>query len=634
MLIKNVKHICVALSLAVVATVNQAQAEEPLSDYKSMLQKTVSSNPEVQARYHALLEAGFERDVMNGGFYPKADIVGRYRKQEDVSGNYSRQSRTGFANPRFNSELVISQMLFDGFATRSEVRRLDHNKKQAYYDLQKAIQDTALEFTSTYLDILRFRSLAEMAKDNYVIHRQYYQKIKERVDAGIARKVDLDQATGRVALAEANLLVETTNLHDVTAQMQRIYGDVPPASLSSPKVHQNGVESSIQEALDVAYHNNPELLATIEGIEANKDGIDTRKSAYMPRFDLEARKNIQHSRNGRFNDAAADAIELQFSWNLFNGFSDKNAIQQAAQQLNGAKDLRDKACIDTRQTVVVAYNDIKQLTEQLSYRLAHKTSIESAKQAYLKQFDIGQRTLLDLLDTENEYFQAKRSLTNTEYDLQTAYARVYAGQGELLKKTGVQREDVAEIGRDEYLNPETICKAGAPTQLTFDKDALVADAKIMTPPILPVAPKKLAAKPVVPPCSVKKVTNTVKDWAYAATQKNVANYLYFYDDTYSPDNGLTRDQWETKKRKQMRRRGKTQWTVSDINATCNGNDANADFKLKSVTTRYKLKKVADTSCEVCNMKRIAIKGKPKRVDKKLTFKKVAGQWKIVDEQPL
>lgn len=634
MLVKNVKHICVALSAAFMVTVGPAQAEEPLADYKSMLQKTVSSNPEVQARYHALLEAGFERDVMNGGFFPKADIVGRYRKQEDVSGNYSRQSRTGFANPRFNSELVISQMLFDGFATRSEVRRLDHNKKQAYYDLQKAIQDTALEFTSTYLDILRFRSLASMAKDNYVIHRQYHQKIKERVDAGIARKVDLDQATGRVALAEANLLVETTNLHDVTAQMQRIYGDVPPSSLDSPKVHQNGVESSIQEALDVAYHNNPELLATIEGIEANKDGIDTRKSAYMPRFDLEARKNIQHSRNGRFNDAAADAVELQFSWNLFNGFSDKNAIQQAAQQLNGAKDLRDKACIDTRQTVVVAYNDIKQLTEQLSYRLAHKNSIESAKQAYLKQFDIGQRTLLDLLDTENEYFQAKRSLTNTEYDLQTAYARVYAGQGELLKKTGVQREDVADIGRDEYLNAETVCKAGAPTQLTFDKEALVADAKIMTPPTLPVAPKKLAAKPVVPECSVKKVTDIVKDWAYAATQKNVANYLYFYDDSYTPSNGLSRDKWEAKKRKEMRRSGKTQWTVSDIHATCNGNDANADFKLKSVTTRYKYKKVIDSSCEVCNIKRTTIKGKPKHVNKALAFKKVAGQWKIVEEKPM
>jgi len=140
-----------------------------------------------------------------------------------------------------------------------------------HYELQQVIQETALEFTSTYLDILRFRSLAEMAKDNYVIHRQYHKKIKERVDAGIARAVDLDQATGRVALAEANLLVETTNLHDVTAQMQRIYGDLPPAVLESPKIHQNGVEGSVQETLKVAYANNPELLATIEGIEASKD---------------------------------------------------------------------------------------------------------------------------------------------------------------------------------------------------------------------------------------------------------------------------------------------------------------------------------------------------------------------------
>lgn len=634
MLIKNVKLKCLAFTFAAFSMVGTSLAAEPAVGFKEMLQKTVSSNPEVQARYHRLLETGFEREVANGGFFPKADIVGRYRKQEDVSGNYSRQSRNGFANPRFNSELVISQMLFDGFATRSEVRRLDHNKKQAYYDLQKAIQDTALEFSSTYLDILRYQKLANMAKDNYVIHKQYHKKIKERVDAGIARKVDLDQATGRVALAEANLLVETTNLHDVTAQMQRIYGDLPPATLESPDVHQNGVEGSIQEALKVAYVHNPDLLAKIEAIEANKDGIDSRRSRNMPRFDLQARKNIHHSRNGRFNDAAADAIELTMNWNIFNGFSDQNAIKQSAEQLNGAKDLRDKACIDTRQTVVVAYNDIKQLSEQLSYRLAHKNSIENAKQAYVKQFDIGQRTLLDLLDTENEYFQAKRSLTNTEYDLQTAYARVYAGQGELLKKTGVAREDVPDMQRDAYLDAESVCKAGAPTQLTFEKEALVMDAEPMTPVTMPVAPKQALAEPVVPACSADNVTSLVKDWAYAATQKNVSNYLYFYDDAFTPSNGLSREKWEAKKRKDMRRRGKTQWTIQDINSSCHGNDAHADFKLKTVSTRYKFKKTINSTCDVCNVKRITIKGKPKLVNKALNFKKIDGRWKIVEEKPL
>lgn len=641
MITKNFKlKVAAAISAGVMVT-GFAQAAEPLVTFKEMVEQTVTSNPEVQSRYHTLLETGFEQEAARGGYYPKVDLVGRYRRQEDVSNNFARQNRTGFGNPRFNSELVIGQMLFDGFATKSEVSRLDHNKKQAFYDLQNEMQSKTLEFTTAYMDILRFRQLAEMAKENYVIHKQIYSKIAERVSAGVARKVDQDQASGRLALAEANLLVETTNLHDVTARLQRLYGALPPATLEALTFHNNGIEPTVEEALKLAYAQNPDLLAKIEGIQASKDAIKGRKAAYLPRFDLQARKNVGHSRNGRFNDATGDNIELQMNYNLFNGFSDKNRILQEAQRLNNTVDLRDKACVDTRQTVVIAYNDIRQLKEQLTYRLAHKNSIESAKVAYDKQFDIGQRTLLDLLDTQNEYFQAKRSLTNTEYDLQTAYARTYAGQGELLSKIGVVRGDLPEITRGEYPESGSVCEAIAPSPTTVDKQALYLDAAPLQPlsalptPIAPqaaLAPQAVAR--TVPACSVAKVTDVVKDWASAAAQKNVSNFLFFYSDDFVPETGLAKAQWEDKKRKSMRARGKTRLSIHDINASCDGNTATADFKLKSVKTTYHLKKVADTSCEVCNMKRIAKRGPTKTVQKRMDLQRVNGQWKILNETTL
>lgn len=85
-----------------------------------------------------------------------------------------------------------------------------------------------------YIDALRYRDLVQYAKDNYVIHKQLFDRIQERVAAGVARKVDLEQATGRLALAEANLLTETTNLHDVIARLQRLYGELPPETLEAP----------------------------------------------------------------------------------------------------------------------------------------------------------------------------------------------------------------------------------------------------------------------------------------------------------------------------------------------------------------------------------------------------------------
>ena len=486
---------------------NIAYATEPLLTLKEMVEKTVTSNPEVQSRYHKFLESGYEQEVMRAGFLPKADVVANYRKQEELV-----KPADGTATPRFNSELVLRQMIFDGFATNNEVKRLGHASRVRYYELQSAMQNTTLEFVRAYIDAMRYRELTQFAKDNYVVHKQLFDRIKERVTAGVARKVDLEQATGRLALAEANLLTEATNLHDVTARMQRLYGEIPPETLEAPTFFNAGVEPSAVEALKIAYNQNPDLLSAIENIQSSQEEIKAREARYMPKLDLQARKNLGVSSDGRFSSSAADLLELTMNFNLFNGFSDHNSVNQAAQKLNNSKDLRDKACVDTRQIVVIAYNDIEQLKEQEKYRTEHKNAIENAREAYRKQFDIGQRTLLDLLDTENEYFQAKRTLANTQYDIKTAYARTYAGQGQLLNKIGAARGGLPEYAREDYMDNENVCQSLAPEQLIIDKAALLADAKPLSStysipkavdvPVKPVEPPK-AVEPPKPVESVK-----------------------------------------------------------------------------------------------------------------------------------
>ena len=526
---------------------NVSYAAGSLITLKEMVEKTVTANPEVQSRYHRFLESGFEQDVAHGNFLPKADIVSTYRKQEELI-----KPGDGTNIPRSNNELVLRQMIFDGFATSNEVKRLGHANRVRYYELQSAMQNTTLEFMRAYIDANRYRELSQYAKENYVIHKQLFDRIQERVNAGVARKVDLEQASGRLALAEANLLTETTNLHDVTARMQRLYGELPPETLEAPTFFNAGVEPTSDEALKVAYNQNPDLLSTIEDIQASKDEIKTRESRYYPKLDLQARKNLGVSNDGRFSSSAADLLELTMNFNLFNGFSDKNAIKQTAEKLNNSKDLRDKACVDTRQLVVIAYNDIQQLKEQEKYRTEHKNSIENAREAYRKQFDIGQRTLLDLLDTENEYFQARRALANVEYDIQTAYARTYAGQGELLNKIGAARGGLPEYKRESYMDDENVCQAVSPVQETVDKAALLADAKPLSSTISvakPVEPAKAEAKPmankVVPDVQFETNSAKIKEISYPVLD-NAINTLKEWGDSNVEIAGHT-DQRDTSK---------------------------------------------------------------------------------------
>jgi len=607
-------------------------AAQPLITLKEMVEKTITSNPEVQARYHKFLEAGYEQEVARGNFLPDANIVSTYRNQEEMI-----KLNNGTATPRMNNELVLRQMIFDGFATSNDVKRLGHTSRVRYYELQSAMQNTTLEFIRAYIDSLRYRELIQFAKDNYVVHKQLFDRIQERVTAGVARKVDLEQAGGRLALAEANLLTEMTNMHDVTARMQRLYGDLPPDTLEAPTFFNGGVQASAAEALKLAYLQNPDLLSTIEDIQAKENEIKTNEARYMPRLDLQARKNLGTSSDGENSNAAADVLELTMNFNLFNGFSDRNLIKQTAEKLNSSRDLRDKACVDARQIVSIAYNDINQLAVQRTYRERHTTSIENAREAYRKQFDIGQRTLLDLLDTENEYFQSKRSLANTQYDLQIAYARVYAGQGELLRKIGAARGNLPEYSREAYMDAENVCQAVAPVQIIVDKEALLADAKPLSSTYAslakPFAANKVeAAVPTASACNVDEVTSYVNDWAAAWRAKDSDAYLKFYADKFTPEAPSDKTEWLKQRKQTLVTNSKVALKLDALQVTCNGNTASAKFNQDFKLTGFQTKKTeSNTSCEACHTKRVPVVTYASNAHKELQFERINNNWQIVRE---
>jgi outer membrane protein, adhesin transport system len=626
-MLKNMfRGACLAFVMCFVHT---ASAAEQTVTLKEVIEKVVTSNPEVQAKYHTYRAALEDQNAAKGGYLPKADVVSTFRSQEQLSPNIGNT-----ATPDRQTQLVLKQMLFDGFATRSEVNRLDHAARVRYYDLQSAMQNTALEATKAYIDVQRYRELVGYAEDNYAVHKQLFDRIEERVTAGIARRVDLEQASGRLALAEANLLTETTNLQNVSARYQRLVGELPPENLEALSFYNGGVEPSASQALQVAYRQNPDLLSAIENIVASQQEIEGRKSKYWPRVDLQARKNLDVSNNGKNSSLAADALELTATFNLFNGFSDKAMIDQAGQKLNTSQDLRDKACVDTRQTVSIAYNDVLSLNEQLGYRNQHQLSIEKAREAYRKQFDIGQRTLLDLLDTENEYFQAKRTYTNTQNDLYAAYARTYAGEGDLLNKLGVVRGDLPDLAQADYGENYTTCQAVAPEMVKVDKAAIAANSK----PLSSAANDKMIANaapkgtPNGQSCNVPEVTARVNDWAAAWRHKDYDNYIKFYSDKFKPEPPLSREDWEKQRKARLSTPGKINLELNNLQVTCDGDKAKAVFDQDYSLTTYKLEKSKDANgCQVCNAKRIATKGYADKVNKELQFEHNGGQWQILRE---
>ena len=498
----KLKTLCGLVALATISVAAQAQTQT----LKEVSQQAVLSNPEVLARWHAFEAANSERAAGAGAYLPRLDLTagtGRDDLQDPLKNNkLSRNS----------SSLTLTQMLFDGFLTRNDVARLDHTRLARLYELRDTSEAVVLDVVRSYADVLRYRRLVELAEENYVRHQAVFIQIQKKTQAGVSRRVDLEQIAGRLALAESNLLQETANLHDVSARFQRLVGVVPANSLAPMTPLTANMPVTIGAALGTALKTHPALQAAVENVRANDSAAAARRATYAPRVDLVARQDRGSNLNGIEGRTNNGALEVNLSWNLFNGFSDRSRVRQQADLINVARDQRDKACRDVRQTLLIAYNDTVKLTEQLSYLDQHQLSIEKARDAYRNQFDIGQRSLLDLLDSENELFQSKRSYANAQYDQAFAYARTHAGMGMLHQALGLTRQDpgaLPDFGRqDDQADVVRNCPNELPQTYVIDKAKLNERAKdyVFNTPTgaLPAAPLPVAAPkplpaPVAPP---------------------------------------------------------------------------------------------------------------------------------------
>lgn len=550
-MVRIILILCLALS--------PLPAYAQVATLKDAAQKAVLSNPEVLQRLHAYKATQGERDVAFGGYFPRLDLTaskGRdSRNDPQVRSDFTRQSTT----------LVLTQMLYDGFSTRNEVKRFDHAVAVRLFELHDASEIVALEAARAYIDVQRYRRLVTLAEEYYVRHRSVFDQIQRKVQAGVGRRVDLEQATGRLALAESNLLVETSNLHDVSARYLRVIGEQPAKQLEPIVPLAKDIPKDMASALTIAQRSNPALLAAIENVRSAQSAAKVTNAAYQPRFDLRLRRDSGQNLNGFIGQHDSSTAEVVMTWNLFNGFSDTSRSRQFTEQHNVARDLRDKTCRDIRQTTAIAYNDTRKLTEQLGYLDQHQLAIEKARDAYRKQFDIGQRTLLDLLDSENELFQAKRTYSNAEYDLAVAYVRTYASLGKLLTALGLSKSgdplpEPWSAGEDA---PDR-CPPDNPLLYVADKETLNLRALELAKESAPAYPQPNAA-PAAPEISLDRaVIEALKAWSLAWSGRNVQAYLDSYAPGFLPADGGTRAAWEAKRKNILSRAGEISLEIKNI----------------------------------------------------------------------
>lgn len=407
----------------------------------------LSYNPEVLARIDERRARQQEIKQANAGYLPTVDLtlgVGH----ESLRAPSTSDERVDLT--RREASLSLRQLIFDGKATPIEVSRQRAREQVAGYEASATAENITLRVSEVYLNVLKTRDLLALAKSTLITHQRIYNDMDARSKAGVGRRADLDQIAGRLSLANANLIAAETNLDDAISNYFRVVGVIPnSAALKTPEPFTAQLPATLEDATELALRNHPTLQAATYDVSAAQAQYGLSKSLYSPTVHFELSQTFDKDIGGQegHNEDTIAAIRLRY--NLFKGGATQARKAQTASLLEEAKDIRDNTHRQVIEAMRLSWSALQAIQSQQKYLEQHARHARQTREAYQEQYNIGQRTLLDLLNTENELIDAERALVRARLDRFFAESRVRNALGQGLKALEIDAPETLRTASTE-----------------------------------------------------------------------------------------------------------------------------------------------------------------------------------------
>lgn len=415
---------------------------------KEAVEQTIRTNPDILVEGNQRLANEQAVKGARGGFMPKVDLMmGTGREWSDNSITRGAGFNNGRSLNRREGQLTLTQMLFDGFGVSSEVDRHKSRVESAAYKTLGTAESVSLRAIEAYLNVLRNRELVQLNKDNLGAHVRTQDQIKIRSQGGVGRKSDQEQIDARVGLAKANLVAAEANLRDAEVSFLRIVG-AKPSTLAKPDAPDVSlIPKSEEDAVQAAIDNHPILRSAAADVKAAGYQQEAAKSFMYPRFDAE----LGYGRNRNLDGTPGDNDEryamLRMRYNIFKGGSDYARVRETEYLTTEAKEVMNRTRRQVDESTRLSWNALFSARDRLPSLREHANMSLATRDSYSKQFNLGQRTLLDLLDSENEAFTAQSNLVSGTYLEMFARYRLLGDMGQLLGFLGVNPPEEAQFKR-------------------------------------------------------------------------------------------------------------------------------------------------------------------------------------------
>lgn len=445
------KFLTVSAMGIMLSTTAMAAGEDGNLTLADAMTKGILTNPEYGVVANDSLATREELSQAKGGYLPSVDFLGETGFEHTDTPTIENEDLW-----KTRGSLTLTQMLFDGWGVKSEVMRQKARVESTAGRVGEVAEFVGLDIVEAYLEVLRQRDLLAIARANVDDHLRILGTIRTGASAGTVTEGDVAQANARLAQARATTSSVQEALRNAESLFIQKVGEMP-GDMAFPEVPRESLPATVEDAVRDAMTNSPTLRILEADIDVSKAEFKAAHSSMYPQVDLEINGTLGSDVEGiEGTEERASALAVM-RWNLYRGGADQARQREFMYRHAISKERRAQAARQVEKEMRDSWAGMIASNERAKQFLDQANANEQVVNVYMDQFTLDRRTLLDVLDAQNELFVSRSSHVNALYTEIFGVYRVLALKGDLLRTMGVAlpREAHADMPAHQPVNATT-----------------------------------------------------------------------------------------------------------------------------------------------------------------------------------
>lgn len=378
------------------------------------------TNPTLKAQRAALRATDEGVPRAKSGYRPTIQATGDTGVQRDnvelsaAAGGVGSVFADGKTRPT-GYAFTLNQPVFRGLRTLNAVREAEANVRAGRETLRTVEQATLLDGVTAYMDVVRDQAIVRLRENNVKVLAEQLKATKDRFEVGEVTKTDVAQAEARLSGAKSDLSLARSNLQTSRAAYERVIGH-PPSNVSDPPPIESLLPRSLDSALSIGDSENPTIASALFIEEAARYAVKQVKGELLPEVSFEAQYQRRYETSQSVESREESRYVGRVTVPLYQAGEVAARVRQAHQTVAQRKREIDEARVQTQADVVAGWGRLVAARAQIQSDQAQVRANTIALNGVREEEKVGQRTVLDVLDAEQELLDSQVDLVTSKRD--------------------------------------------------------------------------------------------------------------------------------------------------------------------------------------------------------------------------